>query len=329
MVKETEYYDALGVAPDASPAAIKKAYYTQARKVHPDKNPNNPQAAAEFQALGEAYQVLSDPAQRSEYDRHGKQAVLDSAGAVDPATVFGMAFGSDVFEEYVGQLALATLAQLGYEGGGDPSRDAQFHAKLQGLQKERVAKLEAALKARLQRYVDGDKEGFKAWAVSEAEGLSGAAFGEAMLHTIGYVYERRGRMYAGKGPSMVVEWMRAKGHGIKSQVTAASGAADIMIMQANAKKQFQVTGNEQAAAQYLMDQSAAMMESLWKINVVDIENTLEAVVDRVCHEPGARPAMLKARAAGLKSMGVIFQAAKPKYQRANSLRVPKDAKAVH
>jgi len=68
-----------------------------------------------------------------------------------------------------------------------------------------------------------------------------------------------------------------------------------------------VTGNEQAAAQYLMDQSVAMMQSLWKINVVDIENTLEAVVDRVCHEPGQRGAVLKARAAGLKSMGVIFQ----------------------
>lgn len=68
------------------------------------------------------------------YDKHGKLAVQESAAAVDPATVFGMAFGSDVFEEYVGQLALATLASLGYEGGGDPTRDAQFHAKLQQLQ---------------------------------------------------------------------------------------------------------------------------------------------------------------------------------------------------
>ena len=68
------------------------------------------------------------------YDRNGKAAVLEAANAVDPATVFGMAFGSDVFEDYVGQLALATLASLGYEGGGDPRTDSAFHAKLQALQ---------------------------------------------------------------------------------------------------------------------------------------------------------------------------------------------------
>src|SRR5690349_22560105 len=65
---EKDYYQALGVAKDASAAAIKKAYRKLARELHPDKNPGNAQAEARFKEVSEAYDVLSDATKRKEYD---------------------------------------------------------------------------------------------------------------------------------------------------------------------------------------------------------------------------------------------------------------------
>ena len=65
---EKDYYAALGVPKDADAAAIKKAYRKLARELHPDKNPGNAEAEARFKEVSEAYDVLSDPKRRGEYD---------------------------------------------------------------------------------------------------------------------------------------------------------------------------------------------------------------------------------------------------------------------
>jgi molecular chaperone DnaJ len=65
---EKDYYKALGVAKDAPAAEIKKVYRKLARELHPDKNPGDAKAEARFKEVSEAYDVISDPAKRKEYD---------------------------------------------------------------------------------------------------------------------------------------------------------------------------------------------------------------------------------------------------------------------
>ena len=65
---EKDYYKVLGVAKDAKPDELKKAYRKLARENHPDQNPGNPEAEKRFKEVSEANDVLSDAKKRKEYD---------------------------------------------------------------------------------------------------------------------------------------------------------------------------------------------------------------------------------------------------------------------
>ncbi|KAI0178518.1 DnaJ-domain-containing protein [Hypoxylon sp. FL1284] len=106
MVVDTSYYDALGAKPTATELEIKKAYRKLAIVHHPDKNPNDPTAHEKFQAIGEAYQVLSDTDLRKAYDKYGKDSAKPTEGFVDPAEFFSSIFGGDAFVDWIGEISL-------------------------------------------------------------------------------------------------------------------------------------------------------------------------------------------------------------------------------
>lgn len=111
MPKDTVYYDILGVAPAATDVELKKAYRKQAIRLHPDKNGNDPQAAAKFQELGEAYGILQNAELRKLYDELGveglkNEKVANEAADIDPAEFFKLIFGGDSFKDWIGELSM-------------------------------------------------------------------------------------------------------------------------------------------------------------------------------------------------------------------------------
>ena len=126
-----DYYEVLGVSKNASSAEIKKAYRKKAIEFHPDKNPGDKEAEANFKKAAEAYEVLSDPNKKAKYDQFGHQAFEGGGfggGGMNMDDIFSQ-FG-DIFESAFG----GGFSGFGGFGGGRRARvkgtDIRIRVKL-------------------------------------------------------------------------------------------------------------------------------------------------------------------------------------------------------
>jgi DnaJ homolog subfamily C member 7 len=116
--KRKDYYKILGVEKDANELDIKKAYRKLAIVHHPDKNPDDEQAAERFKDIGEAYETLSDPQKRARYD--------SGDDLMDPADMFGGG-GMGGFQQagIDPEMLFHMMGGMGGMGGGMPRGGAQ------------------------------------------------------------------------------------------------------------------------------------------------------------------------------------------------------------
>lgn len=106
MADKRDYYEVLGIDKNADDATIKKAYRKLAKQYHPDMNPGNKEAEVKFKEVNEAYEVLSTPEKKSQYDQFGHAAFDGTAGAGGGFGGFGgfSDFGDlgDIFGSFFG-----------------------------------------------------------------------------------------------------------------------------------------------------------------------------------------------------------------------------------
>ena len=101
-----DYYEVLSVGKNASSDDIKRAYRRFAIKYHPDKNPGDSQAAANFKDCAEAYEVLSDPQKRQRYDQYGHDGLrgvgMHDYSHMNVDDIFSMFNLDDLFGDFFG-----------------------------------------------------------------------------------------------------------------------------------------------------------------------------------------------------------------------------------
>ncbi|PVU88008.1 hypothetical protein BB561_006071 [Smittium simulii] len=323
---QTEYYEHLNVSPTATQAEIKKAYYLLALKYHPDKN-KEPEAEVLFKQISQAYQILSDPKKRHEYNLYG--ATKDSEDVLDATFFFNMMFGGGKFTDMIGELNIIKDFNNIIEENEDADLERKNTEERKRMEeqalvnKERVQNLSEKLITTISIYVENNNpdeaeaaEAFSKQMSIKAEEIKSEPYGVELLHAIGHIYYFRANKYLEKHEFMgsirgVYQSFKETGEIIGGAYTIIKAALDLnrTYQQLNEAEKRGISDEERAK---LQDEAMRKgLEAMWSGGKLEIESILRDVCDKVLYDPTITKATSKKRALALKILGNTYTSVLP------------------
>eukprot|EP00531_Pseudo-nitzschia_arenysensis_P002073 CAMPEP_0116122510 /NCGR_PEP_ID=MMETSP0329-20121206/4253_1 /TAXON_ID=697910 /ORGANISM="Pseudo-nitzschia arenysensis, Strain B593" /LENGTH=541 /DNA_ID=CAMNT_0003616363 /DNA_START=113 /DNA_END=1735 /DNA_ORIENTATION=- len=331
-VKDTYYYDKLGLDCDADEEMIKRRYFIISRKYSPDRCGSNPNAQEEFRAIGRAYTILMNPGLRAKYDRVGRDRLFEEEDSddeeedVDPMMLFTLLFGSEKFNDHIGRLAAVTSTRVGCEVSSKLTLN-----QCEILQRRRVTRLGLKLAERLSTWAeDGEKiNAIMEWE-EEATDLCNASYGDKLINVIGKVYTFTavhflGSLESGIGMPSMSRWARKETESLKfrtnnvvEQAQLIGGNAEKREMHLQVSTAVEKSAGDGELEELAMDALKRSMlrktalDLLWQQTVVDITSTVKEAAQMVLNDQSVTPAVRKERAEALEACGSVFEKAKRK-----------------
>ena len=327
-VQDLSYYEVLGVDTSATSKEIKKAYYQQAKILHPDKNPGDDEAASKFLLLHEAYQTLSDDQKRAAYDQYGPS----SGGSGGNSNVY---FNADIFFEilfglqseldlYIGKLTVSTfvgqLMNLYRAGVMSEQTWALFREESNLQARKRQVEIATNLVRRVDPFVQSQMTAveFRASCRIEAEKIAASVFGARFLVLIGKRLQLEAQSFL-NFRRLVVGWPMASVLSLRRRQVRWSGRIQSWRKTWEVARAFmaniEVTEDTDEEGSRKSTISSATVEALlpnllemaWAHNEQDIAYTLEMACQKVLQDVDVGSAGARSRRAqGLLILGQEF-----------------------
>lgn len=296
--KYTELYSIVGCQPNATSREVRKAFLAKSHTLHPDKNPDNPKAQEAFVLLCQAYETLSDPTRREEYDRTGSLVNKDlsssdcSVGStarsaprkveeprVHPMAVFDAMFGNNKLIHIIGDMSTSMLFLAHADVGGikslsDDVMDSSFEAGIYRIERERFQAerrvwLTELLCRRLQPFVDGDPHAVLLHAHHEVVAIRDETFGTDLLRAVGSVYSTAARRAIPRAKSSL---RSAIGH---LEAKAEKVALRAALTEASASDDTAKLRDSDGCLQPFEQRYQSSLSRIWTIAKWDIQQTLK------------------------------------------------------